>query len=117
MKKNLLKMNFNYLVLLLIFKNISIILPFSFADFNNYFWVFIPICYLVTKFMFIKELEAKNLLKKKYVIPILISYTLLNFVLGMPILYTIFMAIFILILRGPNVVDEEETARIIKEYY
>ena len=94
-KKYLLKFYFYYFVLALIFKNIQVILPFSFDDFNKYFFVYIPIAFLVIKYMFINELDKNKLLKKYYIIYIIIGYTIINILLKMPILYTIFIILFI----------------------
>ena len=115
--KIVLKMYFKYLILLLIFKNIGIILPFPFEAFNLYAWVFIPITYLVVKYTFIHELEKNRVLKRYYFLPVLIGYTLLNLILGMPFFYAVGIIIFIIILKGPYVVDEKETARYIDQFY
>ncbi len=114
----ILKYYVNYLILLLIFKYIHIILPVRFDSFGGiYALIYIPIAYLVVKYMFIYDLEKNKHLKKKYLLPVLIGYTLLNFILGMPLLYNIAIIVFLILLKGSLVVDAEETLKNIKEYY
>ena len=114
----ILKYYVNYLILLLIFKYMHIILPVKFDEFGGiYALIYIPIAYLVVKYMFIYDLEKNNHIKKRYLLPVLIGYTLLNFILGMPLLYNIAIIVFLILLKGSLVVDTEETLKNIKEYY
>lgn len=99
-----------YIILLLIFKNIHYLLPISLDSLSGWYTLaYIPICYLVVRFMFIYDLEKNNYLKKYYLVPIFIGYTIFNFLFSMPIIYDICIALFLIILRGPLVVDEVET--------
>ena len=74
----IIKYYFNYLILLLIFKNVHYILPISFDELNNYFLVFIPISYLVVKYIFIYDLDKNNYYRKDFLLPVIIGYSLLN---------------------------------------
>ena len=95
-----------------------IVLPVKFDEFGGvYALIYIPVAYLVVTYMFIHDLEKNNHLKKRYLIPVLIGYTLLNFILGMPLLYNIAIIVFLILLKGSLVEDTEETLKNIKEYY
>ena len=106
-----------YVILLLIFKNIHYLLPISLDSLSGWYnLAYIPICYLVIKFIFIYDLEKNNYLKKYYLVPVFIGYTILNFLFSMPIIYDVCIAIFLIILKGPLVVDEQETWKNIARY-
>lgn len=114
----IIKYYIKYLILLLLFKNINLLLPITFNDFTGiYSFVYIPISYLVVKYMFIYDLEKHQYSKDKYVLPIIFGYTILNFILSLPLIYNIFIVIFLICLKGVPVIDEEEIAKNIKEYY
>lgn len=106
----------NYFIFLLIFKNINILLSVSIEQLNNYFFVFIPISYLIVKYLFIYDLQKHNYRKKEFLWPILIGFTILNFILKMPIFYNIFIIFFILILKCNSIADID-TNKYIQEYY
>ena len=101
----IIKYYFNYLILLLIFKNIHYILPINFAELNNYFYVFIPISYLVVKYMFIYDLDKNNYYRKDFLWPVIIGYSILNFIFKMHLFYDIFIILFLLILKDNNDFD------------
>lgn len=106
-----------YIILLLIFKNIHYLLPISLDSLSGWYTLtYIPICYLVVRFMFIYDLEKNNYLKKYYLVPVFIGYTTLNFLFSMPIIYDICIIFFLRILRGPLIVDEQETWKNIASY-
>ena len=101
----IIKYYFNYLILLLIFKNVHYILPISFDELNNYFLVFIPISYLVVKYIFIYDLDKNNYYRKDFLLPVIIGYSLLNFIFKMHIFYDVFIILFLLILKDNNDFD------------
>ena len=113
--KIIIKYYFKYLILLIIFKNIHYLLPVNLEQLNNYFWVFIPISYLVVKYMFIYKLQEDKLTKKELLWPIVIGYTILNLILCMPVFYNLFVLIFLLILKESNY--DQDTDKYIKEYF
>ncbi len=113
--KIIIKYYFKYLILLIIFKNIHYLLPVNLEQLNNYFWVFIPISYLVVKYMFIYKLQEDKLTKKELLWPIVIGYTILNLILCMPVFYNLFVLIFLLILKESDY--DQDTDKYIKEYF
>lgn len=114
----LIKYYLKYIILLLIFKNINILLPSNFDDFGGvYALIYILIAYLVVKYIFIYDLEKNKYLKRKYLLPVVIGYTLLNFILKMPLLYNIFIIIFLIYIKEKPVIDKEKIEKNIKEYY
>ena len=106
------KFIFNYLVLILIFKNIHYLISINFNDLNNFILVYIPICYLVIKYTFINILNKYNLNKSEYIKIVIISYTIINLIFRMPIFYTLFIILFIIILKDKSYINNETQKRI-----
>ena len=106
------KFIFNYLVLILIFKNIHYLISINFNDLNNFILVYIPICYLVIKYTFINILNKYNLNKIEYIKIVIISYTIINLIFRMPIFYTLFIILFIIILKDKSYINNETQKRI-----
>ncbi len=106
------KFIFNYLVLILIFKNIHYLISINFNDLNNFILVYIPICYLVIKYTFINILNKYNLNKNEYIKIVIISYTIINLIFRMPIFYTLFIILFIIILKDKSYINNETQKRI-----
>ena len=106
------KFIFNYLVLILIFKNIHYLISINFNDLNNFILVYIPICYLVIKYTFINILNKYNLNKNEYIKIVIIIYTIINLIFRMPIFYTLFIILFIIILKDKSYINNETQKRI-----
>ena len=88
----------------------------SYSDLYNYYLIFIPLAYLVVKFIFYYECEKNNVSKRKILIPLLIGTTVLNIILKMHVIYTIFIIIFLIFTKTNYVIDPLENKRIIAEY-
>ncbi len=118
MKKEVLfKIYLTYLIGVLILGNMHYLVSVSIADFNRYPLVYIPLAYLVVTFFFNRPLEKEDETRKNYLWWGIGGFTIINVIFRMPILYTIFVIVFLLLAKGKKTRIKEETERYIKEYY
>ncbi len=116
-KTFILKNIFDYVVLCLIFKYCNYIIAVNIYDLQRFPLIFIPIDFLVIKNIFIKQLEKKCLQKSECIIPITFSYTAINLILKMLIVYTICLILFLIILKDDKNLNSKKTYQNIMEYY
>lgn len=97
--KNIIIYYLKYLMLVLICKNINYILPIQFDSLNNFVLIYIPLTYLITKYLFYYDIERKQIRKKDLICQITIGFTIINIIFKMPIMYTIFLLFFCYLLK------------------
>ena len=112
----ILKISFNYLVLALIFKFIDYLLGISFNVLASYIIVSIIIAYFVIKYLVYVEIEKGNITRKDILIYFMIYATIINFLLGLHIFYTIFLIIFLFLFKDKKTKKEDIIKKNIEEY-
>ena len=108
---------FKYVVFLLVFKNIHYLLGIGINNLLTFPLVFIPIAYLVVKFLFYHDLEKRNLNRKDYLLYIVIGYSVLNLLFLMPILYDLSIVLMLLIIKDQKTNESLIIEKNIREYY
>ena len=112
----ILKISFNYLVLALIFKFIDYLLGISFNVLASYIIVSIIIAYFVIKYLVYVEIEKGNITRKDILIYFMIYATIINFLLGLHIFYTISLIIFLFLFKDKKTKKEDIIKKNIEEY-
>lgn len=115
--KNIIIYYLKYLMLVLICKNINYILPIQFDSLNNFVLIYIPLTYLITKYLFYYDIERKQIRKKDLICQITIGFTIINIIFKMPIMYTIFLLFFLLFIKDKNTMVKEKNDKIIEDYF
>ena len=115
-KFTILKISFNYLVLALIFKFIDYLLGISFNTLASFLIVSIIIAYFVIKYLVYVEIEKGNITRKDILIYFMIYATIINFLLGLHIFYTIFLIIFLFLFKDKKTNKEDIIKKNIEEY-
>lgn len=106
-----------YVVFLLILKNINYIFFVSFDQLVEYFIVFIPIAYIVVKYLVYYDLEKRKFLKKELIWYLVIGFTLFNLIFSMPYVYTGFILLFLIICKDRKTSDLDTINKNICDYY
>ena len=112
----ILKISFNYLVLALIFKFIDYLLGISFNTLASFLIVSIIIAYFVIKYLVYVEIEKGNITRKDILIYFMIYATIINFLLGLHIFYTISLIIFLFLFKDKKTKKEDIIKKNIEEY-
>lgn len=73
--KNIIVYYLKYLMIVFICKNINYILPIQFDSLNNFVLIYIPLTYLITKYLFYYDIERKQIRKKDLIWQIAIGFT------------------------------------------
>ena len=115
-KFTILKISFNYLVLALIFKFIDYLLGISFNTLASFLIVSIIIAYFVIKYLVYVEIEKGNITRKDILIYFMIYATIINFLLGLHIFYTISLIIFLFLFKDKKTKKEDIIKKNIEEY-
>lgn len=115
-KFTILKISFNYLVLALIFKFIDYLLGISFNTLASFLIVSIIIAYFVIKYLVYVEIEKGNITRKDILIYFMIYATVINFLLGLHIFYTISLIIFLFLFKDKKTNKEDIIKKNIEEY-
>lgn len=111
-----LKYTIKYLILIIIFKNIHYLIGIHFEELNKFYLVYIPLAFLVVKFLVYYDLEKNKLTRKDILVYLVLNFTIINLIFRMAILYTISIFIFLFILRNDQSKLEEVMTKNISEY-
>ncbi len=84
---------------------------------TNFPLAFIPLTFLIERFLVAREFENHSLSKIEFIPTIIIGCTLLNILLKMPILYDLFFIIFLIIQKDRSMYSEKQTQKNIQEYF
>ncbi len=90
----ILKIAVKYLILVLIFKNIHYLVGIKFNDLGSYFILFIPINYLIVKYLILIEIKNNNITRKDVLYYLVLYITGINLVFNMPICMTLLYLYF-----------------------
>ena len=112
----ILKISFNYLVLALIFKFIHYLLGISFNVLASYLIVSIIVAYFVVKYLVYVEIEKGNITKQDILIYFTFYATGINLILGLHILYSIFLLVFLFLFKDKKSKKEDIIKKNIEEY-
>ena len=112
----ILKISFNYIVLALIFKFIHYLLGISFNVLASYLIVSIIVAYFVVKYLVYVEIEKGNITKKDILIYFAFYATGINLILGLHILYSIFLLVFMFLFKDKKSKNEDIIKKNIEEY-
>ena len=116
-KLYLFKFVISYLILVLIFKYMNILGLPDFSDLNKFFIVYILIAHFIVKYLFYKDILKYELNREEYLKYIVVIYTIINLVFGMPILYDISLVAMLIIYKDKKSRIEDTTNKNIKKYF
>lgn len=105
-----------YCIFLVIFKNIHYIFFISYDSLLEYWFVFIPIAYLVVKYLIYYDVEKHKLLKRDFVF-LAISFTIINILFSMPYVFSGCIALFVFVCKNKHVNDRNIISKNISDYY
>lgn len=105
-----------YFLFLVILKNIHYIFLISFDSLLEYWFVFIPIAYLVVKYLIYYDVEKYNLLKGDVVF-LSLSLTVINICFSMPIIFNGCVVLFLFVCKNKKVYDANIISKNINDYY
>lgn len=112
-----LKYYFCYALFLLILKNIGYLIHVSYESLCTYWFVHIPIAYLVIKFIVYNDLGKQGIYKKDIFWYILFGFTIFNILFSMPLLYDFLIILFLIILNDNRSKEKSIIDKNIAEYY
>ncbi len=110
------KISIKYLILALIFKYIHYLLGISFNTLTSYSIVAIIVSYFVVKYFFLAEIKKNNIERKDILYYFMCYATGINLVLGLNMLYIIFLLVFLVILKDKKTRNQEIIEKNIQEY-
>ncbi len=116
-KLYLFKFIISYLILVLIFKHMNILGLPDFSDLNRFFIVYFLISYFIVKYLFYKDILKYELNREEYLKYIIVIYTIINIISGMPVIYDISLIIMLIIYKDKKSRIEDTTNKNIKKYF
>ncbi len=84
---------------------------------SNFPLAFIPLTFLIERFIVAREFENLSLSKIEFIPTIIIGFTFLNILFKMPILYDLFLIVFLIIQKDRSMYSEKQTQKNIQEYF
>ena len=112
----ILKIAVKYLILVFIFKNIHYLVGIKFNDLEPYFIIFIPIVYLIVKYLILIEFKNNNITRKDVLTYLTLYITGINLIFNMPIMYDIIMLIFLILLKDKKDKQKEIIEKNLRNY-
>ena len=104
--------NVRYLMLMII---IEYIMSFNFLD--GFIPVYIPLSYLIIRFLVIHDIEKKQIKKDDILFYLLTGFTTINIFFHFNIFYDICIVIFLIILKDKKSNQDEIIKKNLEEFY
>lgn len=105
-----------YFVFLIILKNIHYVLFISFDSLLEYWFVFIPIAYLVVKYLIYYDIERYSLLKRDFIF-LAFGFTIINILFSMPYIFSGCIVLFLFICKNKKLRGKDVISKNIRDYY